>query len=200
VLPRNNAPYIVGMCVLSAVFLLVAAVTYKVVPALVLGVLLGVAAIFIWHGLFPSSPELDAFNMDVRRRVKKAHDTIKAIRSRAAKLRGDDLPSREQLEQACQTVLDLLLRVQEKSRDNVPKTAARMQNYMARILVILGEYQEVKANTAYYDDADKQLEQGRQSFKSFYDFALARMREVTAGDMVAYRTQIEALELPPLLK
>lgn len=197
-MPRSNAPYLAGLGTWVLVFFGLAATTGQVVAALVLGFVLGVAAIFVTHGLFPSSPELDYYRTDARRRVKKLHAAVERIRRSA-----NGLPAygksgmREILNEGCQAVVDLVHLTQEKEPGSVARTAARLYNYLLDVEGVLEQYLQVQASSNYYDNAEELIRQGEKGFVTFRDFAINSIRQVNAGQIMAYKASLEKLEPLP---
>lgn len=218
-MPRNNAPYLVGLATLVLVFFGVAWLTDAVAAALILGVLLGVAAIFITHGLASSSSEFDAYRADAQQRVKIVLDSVERIRQLASQLSYHKRAQREVLEEGCKTILDLMRLVQEKYTDSiavtadrsnaylanvedtltVAMTADRLSAYLANVEDIVTKYLKVQENPSYFDDAEQLTQRGEQGFSMFRDFALSRIREVNDGEILAYRAALDNME-PPELK
>jgi hypothetical protein len=197
-MPRSNAPYLAGLGTWVVLFFGIAALTGQIVPALVLGFVLGVAVTFVVHGLFPSSPELDYYRADARRRVKKLYAAVERIRRSARNLPGNGKPEQKAvLDEGCQAVLDLVHLTQEKDSGSVAKTAARLYNYVLDVELVLTQYLEVQANTNYYDNAPELIQRGEQGFGTFREFAINSIRQVNAGEIMAYKASLEKLEPLP---
>jgi hypothetical protein len=197
-MPRSNAPYLVGLGVWVLVFFGLAAFTGQVVAALVLGFVLGVAGVFVVHGSFPSSPELDHYRADARRRVKKVHGAVERIRRAAKGLPELGKPGQKAtLDEGCQAVLDLVRLTQEKDPGSVAKTAAQLYNYLLDVERVLAQYVEVLENSNYYDNAEELVHQGDNGFSTFRDFAVSSIRQVNAGHIMAYKASLEKLEPLP---
>lgn len=197
-MPRSNLPYLAGLGTWVLVFFGLAALTGQVVAALVLGFVLGVAGVFVVHGLFPTSPELDYYRADARRRVKKVYGAVERIRRMARELPGIGKPGEKAvLDEGCQAVLDLVHLTQEKDSGSVAKTAARLYNYLLDVERVLGQYLEVQATSNYYDNAQELTLQGEMGFVTFRDFAINSIRQVNAGQIMAYKASLEKLEPLP---
>jgi hypothetical protein len=197
-MPRSNAPYLAGLGTWVLLFFGLAALTGQIVAALVLGFVLGVAVTFVVHGLFPSSPELDYYRADARRRVKKLYATVERIRRSARNLPGNGKPEQKAvLDEGCQAVLDLVHLTQEKDSGSVAKTAARLYNYVLDVELVLTQYLEVQSNVNYYDNAPELIQRGERGFSTFRDFAISSIRQVNAGEIMAYKASLEKLEPLP---
>lgn len=197
-LPRNNAPYLVGLAVLVLVFLGAGLSTGSIALGLILGFGLGLAAVFIVHGLFPTSPELEEYRLDTRRRVKKVLDAVERIRKLTKQV--DALEPRQALESGCKTILDLMHLVQQKNANSIPLTAARIYNYLLEVERITSQYLEVVRSPSYFDNAQQLIRLGEQAFGNFHDFALSRIREVNNGELIAYQASLESIEPLPELR
>lgn len=199
-MPRNNTPYLAGLAVWVVVFFGIAALTGAVALAVFLGFMLGAAMVFIIHGLFPSSPELDGYRADARLRVKRVQDSVSRIRRQAKSLSADKRPQRDVLEKGCQAILDLVRLTQEKEPGSVASTAARLYNYLVDVERILTQYLEVRENPSYFTDAPRLVELGEAGFTKFRDFALASIRQVNDGQILAYKSALDSIEPLPELK
>jgi len=196
VFPRNNAPWVAGMAACGLVFLVVIAPTHAVLPAIVLGLAVGLAVVFFWHGMWPSSPDLDQYRVDARRRVKRVQQAISRIKAAAGQLDQRD-SCRQFVEEGCQTVLDLIRTTQQKEAGSVASTAARWANCLTDVEGILTNYLKILSKPQYYRGADDKLAQGRNGLGQFHQLALTSMRQVTDGEMMAYQAALDQLQPLP---
>src|SRR5262249_3405417 len=126
---RDNVAPLTGMAAFAAAFLAVYAATTSLVDSLLVAAPLAVGIALIVLPLFPSNPDLQAYNLDARRRVKGVLGSV----ARITKLAQDvaDPKAKQSILNACSIIPQLLRQTQQQQTTSfkVASTAANVQNY-----------------------------------------------------------------------
>src|SRR5262249_41948845 len=127
---RNNLAPLAAMAVFAAVFVAMIASGQNIVWCLALAALTASAGYFLLRGAYPANDELEAYDLDARRRVKKVLDSVRWIEDRANQVQ--DAPTREALLKGCEIIPRVLGQTRDKETTGfkVASTAAQVQNYL----------------------------------------------------------------------
>ena len=181
------------MVTFVAAFLVVYAVTNKLLDAFVIALPLAVGDYLIVRGLYPANDDLRLYNLEARRRVKKVLASVDHIDRMAKQVR--DPAAQRSLLEADKIIPQLLQQTQAQQTTSfkVASTAANVQNYLTSVESVAEVYLRIQADPSYFADPDKQLAAGAQGFADFEAFAVKAIQQLNAGDTAGYQANLETL-------
>jgi hypothetical protein len=190
----NNLPAYSAMAAFVIAFLVTYAATKSYLWSFVIALPLAIGVWLILRGLFSSDPDLEAYNLDARRRVKKVLASVSHIESLAKQIR--DPKAQAALLDGTRIIPQLLqqTQAQESTSFKLASTAANVQNYLTSVESVAEVYLRIQENPSYFTDADKQLAAGAQGFEDFDAFALKSIQQLNAGDTAGYQANLETLK------
>ena len=195
----NNLPAYSAMAAFVIAFLVTYAATKSYLWSFVIALPLAIGVWLILRGLFSSDPDLEAYNLDARRRVKKVLQTVDRIEKLAGRIK--DPEAQHSLLEGCRVIPQLLQQTQAQQTTSfkLASTAANVQNYLTSVEGVAQVYLRIQENPSYFANADQQLAAGKQGFADFDAFALKAIQQLNAGDTAGYQANLETLkplELP----
>jgi hypothetical protein len=190
----DNLPAYTGMATFVIAFLVTYASTKSYLWSFVIALPLSIGDYLIFRGLFPRNADLEVYNLDARRRVKKVLASVSHIQSLAKQIQ--DPKAQASLLDGAKIIPQLLqqTQAQETTSFKVASTAANVQNYLTSVESVAEVYLRIQANPSYFTDADKQLAAGAQGFADFDAFALKAIQQLNAGDTAGYQANLETLK------
>jgi hypothetical protein len=198
---RDNLAAFAAMAVFAAAFLVVYAASSSLWDAAIVSILLGAGVLVILRTLFPANPELRAYNLDARRRVKRVLASVDRLTKLAGQIK--DPQAQSSLLEGCRIIPQLLdqTRRQETTSFRVASTAANVQNYLTSVESVAEVYLRIQKDPSFFANADAQLAAGKEGFADFQAFALKSIQQLNAGDTQGYAANLETLrplEVPEL--
>jgi hypothetical protein len=183
--------WIAGIAVYFIVFAAIFVTTRSVLPALLLGAVLGGSAGLLTYSLAPSEPELVQYQLASRRRVRTVLKTSDQIADCARQVK--DQASREALLKACDVIRDLLSLAQAKDPDNIASTAAKVGVYITSVNSAVDAQLQIEAHPEYWPNADELLTANQAGFMHFRDFAISSVQQLNQGEVTTLRANLNVL-------
>lgn len=192
----KNIPWVFGILALAVCGITLAALTHNPIASIVTGVVAGVVIGVALHFAYPPDAELDAYNVNARRRVAKLLDSTRAIQRMASKV--NDETARTALESGCSRIPDLINKVQEREPLSVASTASTLFNTVSRIQDTLARYLDIQEDPTVYTDGSGLMSTGRQGFVGFDEFVIDTFRAVNDADARQFQATLAAIRPPDI--
>ena len=169
-----------------------AAAGHLLLPAVGVGVVVGGIAAAAYALAFPHDSNLASYKADARKRVRRVLDTIAQMSKESSRV--ENVKAREDIQSACQRVLELLDSVQQRDPGSVASMAATLNVTVTGASTVLDQYLKIQDEPDLYSDAQHLLVAGAAGFSDFNNFVIKTFRTLNDVQTVDYRATLNSLK------
>jgi hypothetical protein len=138
----------------------------------------------------------DDYEQDAERKMGEALAVIRDIRKRLKEVSSPS--AKHSLQQACDTVPELLNRVKATSPNGLYSSASQLAAHLSSLSGVLNQYLDIQRKPAFYLNPAELLAGGEQAFARFAEFSIDSVRLVNSGELAQYQANLETVAPPKL--
>jgi 5-bromo-4-chloroindolyl phosphate hydrolysis protein len=138
----------------------------------------------------------DDYEQDAERKMGEALAVIRDIRKRLKEVSSPS--AKHSLQQACDTVPELLERVKATSPNGLYSSASQLAAHLSSLSGVLSQYLDIQRKPAFYHNPAELLAGGEQAFARFAEFSIDSVRLVNSGELAQYQANLETVAPPKL--
>jgi len=138
----------------------------------------------------------DDYEQDAERKMGEALAVIRDIRKRLKEVSSPT--AKHSLQQACDTVPELLVRVKATSPNGLYSSASQLAAHLSSLSGVLNQYLDIQRKPAFYHNPAELLAGGEQAFARFAEFSIDSVRLVNSGELAQYQANLETVAPPKL--
>lgn len=144
----------------------------------------------------PNQVSDDDYEQDAEKKVDEALEVIREIRKRLKEISSPT--ARHSLQQACDTVPELMSRVKATSPNGLYSSASQLSAHLSSLSGVLTQYLDIQRKPAFYHNPQDLLAGGEQAFARFAEFSIDSVRLVNSGELAQYQANLETVAPPKL--
>jgi hypothetical protein len=191
---RFATPAALGIAV--GVFAGTFALTGSLLWSPVAGFVVALGAYLMLDDRSPHQVSDDDYEQDAERKMDEALSVIRDIRKRLKEVASPG--ARHSLQQACETVPELLARVKATSPNGLYSSASQLSAHLSSLSGVLIQYLDIQRKPAFYHNPAQLLAGGEQAFARFAEFSIDSVRLVNSGELAQYQANLETVAPPKL--
>jgi len=138
----------------------------------------------------------DTYEHDAERKVDEALDVIREIRKHLKEVSSPS--AKHSLQQACETVPELMSRVKATSPNGLYSSASQLAAHLSSLSGVLTQYLDIQRKPNFYHNPAELLAGGEQAFARFAEFTIDSVRLVNSGELAQYQANLETVAPPKL--
>jgi len=183
---------LIAVAVFAGMYLLTGSLLWS--PVLAFGAAIG--AYLMLDDRTPNQVSDDDYEQDAERKTDEALGVIRDIRRRLKEISSPT--ARHSLQQACDTVPELLARVKATSPNGLYSSASQLSAHLSSLSGVLTQYLDIQRKPAFYHNPQELLAGGEQAFARFAEFSIDSVRLVNSGELAQYQANLETVAPPKL--
>jgi hypothetical protein len=193
---RHRLATPLSLLVAVAVFTVMYLITGSLLASPVLAAVAALGAYLMLDDRTPVQVSDDRYEQDAERKVDEALEVIGDIRKRLKEVASPG--AKHSLQQACDTVPELLSRVKATSPSSLYSSASQLSAHLSSLSGVLVQYLDIQRKPAFYHNPADLLHGGEQAFARFAEFSLDSVRLVNSGNLAQYQANLETVAPPKL--
>ncbi len=129
----------------------------------------------------------------------KAGDVLRIVKQLKGLLVQVKSPSVQySLQQACDTVPELLARVRKSAPNTLYSSASTLYGHLLSLVGVVEQYVDIQNKPTFYRDPQALMRGGEQAIARFTEFTIDSVRLVNQGELAQYQANLETVAPPKL--